>query len=118
MLWRAARAAFILYLFVLFDVVLPGHTRGAVTLPGTKGALPACCMARLGADSKSGQAPTPQQQAHCAICFFAARVCQPVTYDFHLTELRLREVLPFPVAYDVVSTSFHATYRGRAPPVL
>jgi hypothetical protein len=79
-----------------------------------RGAAASCCDARQRA-GKEG--PTSQDRANCAVCFFAVRVTPPPVYDYRLTELGLRELLPVPPPVVGESVLFAPTYYGRGPPV-
>lgn len=73
---KSLRAIFALYTLLWFNVFVPGHVRGIVTLPPTDGKADAsltdaggCCHAD--APAKSGK-PTDEQKRRCAVCFVAA----------------------------------------------
>jgi hypothetical protein len=120
MLRRAARAAFILFQFVLLNVALPGHTRGVITLPGYKPdrhEVASCCTGHASKSNSPEQAPSERDRAHCAVCFFAATVCVPPVHDLRLTELGLADLLPVPPPVVADSIEFRPTYLGRAPPI-
>ena len=65
-----------------FNVVLPVHKRGQITLGGTPGgASHACCKTTPShppGDAR-GHCPVPGQQPSgpCAVCFFMAGLCTP-----------------------------------------
>jgi hypothetical protein len=87
------------YQFVFLNVVLPGHTRGAITLDGKHTACPMCCCCDSGGggtDPGTGKQPAPSQhdRDNCALCNFAARLTFVVPPNLRLTEFHLLEILP------------------------
>lgn len=106
------------------NVILPGHTRGIVTMPGWK---PAACHAETAAtsccaspdepfDDKPGT-PDNERAANCAVCFFAARLTTPPGITFDLTPGTLLAVRPAPVFEAVDAVARGTCYFGRAPPL-
>src|SRR4051812_47753099 len=94
--------ALLVFQAVWLNAIVPGHTRGVVTLPGmscdagpTVAAGARCCPAK--GSSKAPAAPA-DRSAHCAVCYFAARITPPPVIDLTppplaRTEIRV-EVLP------------------------
>jgi hypothetical protein len=78
------------YQTFFLNVVVPGHTRGAITLTGQASMqrLKGCCCDSKPGDSKD--APTPKDRQNCAICNLAAHYTLPPVVDFRLSELGLR----------------------------
>jgi len=118
---RRFRVAFLLFQFLWLNVIVPGHRRGIVTLPGMECATcadsashadHACCAS----DHKTPQ-PIPVDKANCcAICFFAARLSPTVAVDFTHPPLRLIGVCHIAAPAINHSPDFASTYLGRAPP--
>lgn len=115
---RRFRLILALYAFVWLNFVVPGHTRGIITLPGadflTKGT--ACCEH----DSREGKnkAPTSEEKSNCAICFVAATYTVAV---FDLVDLQPAELVEQPnleVAAQVVSREFPNLFWPTGPPCL
>src|SRR4051794_35307660 len=96
---RAALISLLVFQAVWLTVILPGHTRGAVTLPGYKPAdsesCAGCCPQHSGTSDPATPAD-PGRAAHCAICFFAARLSVPVAIDLTPQPLELAFVRPAP----------------------
>src|SRR5436305_12525362 len=100
---RAVRVAMIVFQAVWLNAVLPGHTRGVVTLPGgaedcSSCAAPAsagaghCCP---GDGARRGQPPmAPGRAGRCALCHLAARLTIPPAIDLRPPALQLAEVRP------------------------
>jgi len=124
----------ILWLALWFGVIVPGHKRGLVLLPGAPGnaaaasnssdeALEPCPLAEIMAldgsccpSSKPSDPDTPMPVTHCAICYLTGVLDVPPAPDFAPRPLELVQVLPWPepVAQDTIGST--RTYLGRAPP--
>jgi hypothetical protein len=82
----------ILFQAAWLNVIVPGHTRGAVQLPG---ATARCCCCDGGGTSdggapKRGTPVTPQQRtSNCAICFFCAHLSLPPAFVIDLSPLNM-----------------------------
>ena len=82
------------WLFTLWQafwlvIFIPGHTRGAITLPADKvsraqGQLekPSCCSV-IGKPSP-GKEPTKDQRRRCAVCHLAKAYTVPTVFVFEL----------------------------------
>ena len=131
MLARAALVAFIGWQALWLNVVLPGHTRGAITLPGA--ATPAraeverggaanvahaCCSVPRSHDDVPAreQAPKPGDRARCAICYFATGLSVPPAIDLAPAPRCAVDLLPVPPPDVVLVRDFPPAYHGRAPP--
>lgn len=124
MRWRTPKIAFLLFQALWLNVIVPGHQRGVVALPGESCAT--CEQAQASSDdccpmeakSKPQKAPAPKGDPalHCAICYFAARVTPPETIDLTPPPLRFAHVAPVPEADICTSVATTLTYEGRAPP--
>ena len=111
------RRAFTTILLVLealfFNVVIPGHARGMIELPGAD-RCPACCVAR---HSPQKNSPTDSQRTqNCAVCAFAAQLIVPPAADFAPPLTGTNEILPPPSAQQFEVAAFPQPYFGRAPP--
>jgi hypothetical protein len=114
-LGRAARILLIAFQVLFLNVVLPGHTRGVITLSGkSSSAGAACCHSKHG---DSPAKPSERDKAECAVCFFAARVTPPPVVDLGLTRLGLAEVMAVAKPVTVESAQVELPIHGRAPPV-
>jgi hypothetical protein len=113
---RIFRILFIGFQAFWLNVVIPGHTRGAITIGGSECAAPegkSCCASRTPTGAK---APTPEQRKHCAICFFAIKLCTPPVFDVRLEPLCPVEMLPVPAARSFCSLHASMPYFERGPP--
>jgi hypothetical protein len=106
--------AFLLaYQCLFLNVVLPGHTRGAITLSGKSSV---CSLGDLGCpfcghSNDPKKSPTRQDQSDCAICHLALRITFELPVDLRLTDLGLL-YLTSPLA---ARTPFLATIVSLPP---
>lgn len=120
----------IVWLALWFGVIVPGHKRGLVLLPG--GAPPvqaklasgetcplAGIMGTTGSCCPSSSPPTspaPLPVSHCAVCYLTGVLDVPAVPDFAPKPMELLEVLPWPAPVAVATGPKLQTYLGRAPP--
>ena len=124
----------VIWLALWFGVIVPGHKRGLVLLPGgepvqTKpvageicplagimvGTNRGCCP---GSKSPASPSPAPLPVSHCAVCYLAGVLDVPAVPDLAPKPLELIEVLPWPTPVAVTSSPKLQTYLGRAPPLV
>src|SRR5437764_11403827 len=115
---RWFKLALLAYVAVWFSVVVPGHQRGQVALPGARVASAGCC-----ADlpvARHGAAPVAPHRLPasrgCAICFFAAHLSVPPAIDIAQTPLGFLCLLTPPAPGSVAGRAVHLPFDGRAPP--
>lgn len=113
---RFLRWTLILLQFAWLNVVMPGHTRGMVTMDGTRadGSESHCCQSDR--SSEDHGKPSDEDRASCAVCFFAARMTVPDVVDLTPPPLGLVETVTVGVEQSVDDLPYLATYDGRAPP--
>ena len=117
MLGRAGRISLVVFQFVWLNMVVPGHTRGAVTLPGTRQQA-SCCVHRTDKSKDQNPAKPGNDPCHCAICSFSARLTVPETIDLTPPALELLAIAE-PVKIESIHTfSIPAPFDGRAPPAV
>jgi hypothetical protein len=124
---KAVRWCFILFQCVWLNAVLPGHTRGVVTLPGTGGDANAgrasveshaCCAGAAKKTDHNGDSPARKPApGNCAICFFAAHMATPPPAIDPPAPLGFRETLPVHAPATARSFDYPFAYLGRGPPV-
>ena len=126
---RALRWSFILLQVLWLNVVLPGHTRGVITLPGTDCAddrgvasvaqqqsdAHACCHGAA-KSTRNDRTPTPRQRGACAVCFFAAHMAPPAPVVCGLLPLGLLEQIALPAQPAAVSIDRPLICLERGPP--
>ncbi len=115
-----------------FGVIVPGHKRGLVLLPGAEPPAPtrsapeeapcplASIMGTNGSCCPSSSKPTgpaPMPVTHCAMCYLMGVLDVPPPPDLAPKPQELVEVLPWPEPIEVVYARSKPTYQGRAPPV-
>jgi hypothetical protein len=113
--FRPGHLALIAFQIVWLNVILPGHTRGIVTLPDGSGSMHGSCCPTAPA-GKQDQ-PTERDKQNCAVCFFAARVTPAPAPDIYLPRLGYVETLEIPRPEKAMIAALPASYHGRAPPV-
>jgi hypothetical protein len=131
MRWRPGHLAFLVFQALWLNVILPGHTRGSVTLAGAdcescaaalEGphavavAVAGRCCSTSPAPRQHQNHPTPKQKANCAICAFAARVTPPPPVTLVPSYAGCAIALPTPAPRIVVSLERIPTYYGNGPP--
>ena len=121
----------IVWLALWFGVVVPGHKRGLVLLPGGE-KVPTrlqsdkpCPLAKLtgktGSCCPSSKAPSDQAPAapgsHCAVCYLTGVLDVPAPPDLTAPPLELLDILPWPDAVQAKTIQIQLAYFGRAPPL-
>ena len=120
--FRPGILALLVFQALWLNVIVPGHTRGVVTLPGFEPAYAetsshGCCAGSSEPDQSDDPQPGDGRAANCAICFFAARLTLPATIDLTPTPLELLETRELPRARTLVSLQPIPAYLGRGPPI-
>ncbi len=121
-----------------FGVIVPGHERGAITVPGYK---PAChgvvCeqpARAVGETAKKvavcGDCPTDAKQStptegskrerarHCAVCQLVGVLGAPAVIHFTPPTVELIGSLPLPAYVSVVGIDLSDSIRSRGPPAV
>jgi len=101
---------------IWLNVVVPGHQRGCIQLPGVAAipVCPFCAAAATSHDSKSSSPTGPA--ATCAICFFAAHLSIPPTIDLTPPPLRPAGLVDAPAIHSLISRQAQIPFDGRGPP--
>src|SRR5688500_18614656 len=115
MRWRSFRIAFLAFQVVWLNAVLPGHTRGAVTLDG-QAAQSVCQKGCAQHEQQSGKKEQGERSKRCAICFHAARLSTAAPVDFTPARLLETGLIEVPKAEGVASVQRIHVYDGRGPP--
>lgn len=121
MLSRLGRVALLVFQAVWFNIILPGHARGIVTVPGCpacqqESTCPFCHVTTKPKKAPADPRDHDKRAANCAICAFAARVTVEVPPDLRPPPLRLVGIAAAPLAQVAPQLSLLPTYDGRAPP--
>ncbi|MGA3068054.1 MAG: DUF2946 family protein [Tepidisphaeraceae bacterium] len=106
---------------IFLNVIVPGHTRGVVTLSGK---CSATSMADLGcpfcarqSSSDPKHAPNGKEQSECAICNLAVRLTLPPAIDFVPPLVCTAVVIESPVPGLAPTLGVQYVRHDRAPPV-
>ena len=117
MLRRASVIAFVIFELVWLNVIIPGHTRGAVTMPcacehsDTAEACPLCAAAKT-----AHHVPTSRDREHCALCFFAAHLSIPPVIDLSAPKLRFLNYVGAQSAKHLFARYVMLPFDGTGPP--
>ena len=115
---RAGCIALLIFQALWLNVILPGHTRGIITLPGSRAdAASSACCANSKAKHDGPAKPTPRPAA-CAVCFFAARLTLPDVVDLSPPALGLLETLDIPLTEQLPHAPSLIPFNGRGPPLV
>jgi hypothetical protein len=118
---RASVLALVIFELIWLNVIIPGHTRGCVTMPcGCSEASPAAaCPLCAAADAKgSHHSPTPTDREHCALCFFAAHLSIPPVIDLSAPKLRFLNYVGAQSAKHLFARYVILPFDGTGPPSL
>jgi hypothetical protein len=112
---RLAKSALLVYQAIWLCVIVPGHTRGSVILPGSASSVQVSCC---GPTAKSDPRKTDpgKRRDNCAICNFAARLSPAVAIVFVPPPMQLLHDCAPEARQSAPALPFHATFFGRAPP--
>lgn len=116
---RTLRWGFILLQCLWLNVVVPGHTRGAMAMPGSKSvgvtvqASEGCCGAK-----RTKSQGTPVDLGRCAVCHYAVGLTLPPVFSFDHRPAGLVGVAPVIQAELPFVALVTTTLFGRGPPVM
>jgi hypothetical protein len=110
-----------------FGVIVPGHERGAISVPGYKspGAGKQACAPRPAhcnscpapADDPAGPAsPESDPASHCAICHLTGVLDAPTAIVFAIPQAELLACLPPQAYHSIAGVLVLSIDRGRGPP--
>lgn len=116
---RFSRWIFIFCQFLWLNVILPGHTRGAYTVPdGARQSVSTCCESHdEPSDSQDGKIPSDSDRQRCAMCFMIAglTVAPPVIFWQPLVDQIVEQHITLQT--QLISQQTFGTLHGRAPPM-
>jgi hypothetical protein len=116
---RIGRIALLIFQALWLNVILPGHTRGIITLPGAACPdLGSSCCARSKATQQNGPAKPNRRPGACAVCFFAARLATPDVVDLTPPPLGLVAVLDVPAVQSMPRAAMPLAFDSRGPPAV
>lgn len=115
---RSLATLLLAYQAFFLNVLLPGHTRGAITLDSRHAARSCCCCEPGGdaAAAKEKGVPTQRDREHCAVCDFAAHLTPPDTFVVRLDPFGLVDRLPPPPPAVAAAIDRIGTYLATGPP--
>jgi hypothetical protein len=104
---------------VFLNIIVPGHTRGIITLSGKNavaGAADLGCPFCTPIKSDTKKTPNRQDRDECAICNLAIRLAPWAPIDFGLDRLGLLMLEPAPEAQEPVFVAVACVHYSRGPP--
>ena len=124
MLRRAAILALVIFELIWLNVIIPGHTRGCVTMPcgcsegsAASAAAVACPLCAAAEAKGSHHSPTPADREHCALCFFAAHLSIPPAIDLSAPRLRFLNYVGADAARHLFAREVILPFDGTGPPL-
>jgi hypothetical protein len=113
---RSILGLLLVYQAFFLNVLLPGHTRGAITVDGKHTPAACCCC---GGKPAGGDPAVPSQRDrdHCALCQFAGVLTPDPVVQLVIAELGLLDVLPTPAPAVAESRDLVTTYLACGPPL-
>jgi len=126
MIRRVGIIALAVFELVWLNVIIPGHTRGSVTMPccsceaqtqpqtqnGPAASCPLCA-----AKKTEHHEPTPSDREHCALCFFAAHLSTPPALDLSAPKLRFLNYVRSEWAEHLIAREVLVPFDACGPPV-
>jgi len=116
---RPLHLAVLIFQALWLNVIVPGHTRGIVQLPGSNhcSTVNSCPLCANEHPAGSKDAPA-NRSSNCAICFFAAHLNVPPTIDLSLTRLDFLHRLSAIIAEDRIARIVISPFDCRGPPAI
>jgi hypothetical protein len=99
-------------------LVLPGHTRGAISWTRGASASDACCFVQKGTTPAPNNTPTKEQQKNCAVCYYALGLTPPPVLDLYVPDLGLIKIIPLLPVPMHAEQDHLLTYHACGPPTL
>lgn len=124
MRFRWFHLALILFETFFLNVVIPGHQRGIVQLPGANtqsaSSCPFCCCESTAQNhpNKSHSNDPPKHPETCAICAFAAHLTIPPVFDCTPEALKLLCPVINDVAHSPATCHVILPFDERGPPTI
>jgi len=126
MLSRLGRISLLAFQVVWLLVMLPGHQRGAITLPGTpdicstqtpaaSGDHSCCAASEPAGDPEPGKGGS-NRTSHCAVCHYAIRMVFLAPPDLTIAPAGFLELLPVPAVQSQYARPVYLAHDARGPP--
>jgi hypothetical protein len=122
---RGLCVALAIFEAIWLNVIVPGHRRGIVQMPGASAAAacPFCCCCQQ-PTTPSSDRDGPKQNSPtgpagtCAICNFAAHLSVPPVIDFTPPPLKLLGPVEAEIARRAIARITLIPFDGRGPPAI
>ena len=117
--WRPLHLGLLFLQVFWLNVVLPGHQRGVVLLPGPEVKSDSHCAAKHShaCCAKTDGKKDSERKSRCAVCAFAARLTIPPPPLLTPTLLELRRDIASAKLQTLFSSDLPPVYWGRGPPL-
>jgi hypothetical protein len=116
---RGAILALLIFEAVWLNVIIPGHTRGCVTMPCccSEASSAASCPLCAAAENATKHSPTPADRGNCALCFFAAHLSIPPALDLSAPRLLFLNYVRPELAQHLIAREVVMPFDACGPPV-
>jgi hypothetical protein len=127
MLSKLGRISLLAFQVVWLLVILPGHQRGAITLPGSPVAQASCdtqavaeshscCAPRHPSSDPKSKTPDSDRTSHCAVCHYAIRMVFVAPPDLTVAPAGFVELMPVPRVHNQYARPISLVHDARGPP--
>jgi DUF2946 family protein len=104
------------FMLIWFGVIIPGHTRGQISVPGSNCGCDCCACNSAATHATEAPNSQPNKSSHCAICDFAAHITLPPPMDLTLAPLGLAYRIDRPAPRLAPVVRIQLVRHDRAPP--
>lgn len=110
---RSVRLGLLAFYALWFLVVVPGHTRGQVSLLSKNATAHTCCATD---NDESSREPSPDARRTCAVCYFTLGLAIPPVIAFDLDPAGEVAQLAILWSEQVRSSKKFDPFHSRGPP--
>jgi hypothetical protein len=108
---RSLRICLALFWFAWTAIIIPAHSRGAISVPGS-----ACC--HCGGDNQDSKTPTNRAPTNCAVCQLAAHLMPAIAIPVDLQPGELIELVKLSPTQRPILAERPLCFLSRGPPFL
>jgi hypothetical protein len=109
---RWLRVALLSFVTIWFGLIVPGHRRGQIVLPGSSRA---CCAKPSTGNTPERQVPLPDRGT-CAVCHFMAMLDMPGAVQWDVPPMGLAWMGVVGKPQPVILAELHSASQERGPP--
>jgi hypothetical protein len=107
---RILRIFLALFWFVWTAIIIPAHSRGAISVPGS------CC--HCSDNQPNSKSPTNRSPANCAVCQLAAHLMPAITIPIDLEPGEQVELVKISLTQRPILAERPFCFLSRGPPTL